>query len=201
MTPSTSAIRRTCRPRPGSLRPWHGPSCSRRSRPNRDPSSYRPAAVGHTLAWLDRPQQPSRSMRPRQPQQAKASSFRYPPGSAPRDPPPGKLKPLYTRSNSESVAFEQQSISIVARRRTFNARATPALRPSMLLQAHAGQRGTSVAQATSLGWLIWSEPVALRADRLPAPQNPAKKCYGGNCLCPAGACHASRARLAVTGRP
>src|SRR3954452_527230 len=90
-------------------------------------------------------------MRPRQPQQAKASSFRYPPGSAPRDPPPGKLKPLYTRSNSESVAFEQQSISIVALRRTFNACATSAPRPSMLLQAHAGQRGTSVAQATSLG--------------------------------------------------
>jgi len=72
------------------------------------------------------------------------------------------------------VAFEQQSISIVGLRRTFNACATPALRPSMLLQAHAGQRGTSVAQATSLRWLIWSEPVAPRADRLPAPQNPAK---------------------------
>ena len=113
-------------------------------------------------------------MRPRQPQQAKASSFRYPPGSAPRDPPPGKLKPLYTRSNSESVAFEQQSISIVGRRRTFNACATPALRPSMLLQARTGQRDTSVAQATSLRWLIWSEPVAPRADQLSAPQNPAK---------------------------
>src|SRR4051812_43793552 len=89
------------------------------------------------LAWLDRPQQPSRSMRPRQPLQAKASSFRYPPGSAPRDPPPGKLKPLYTRSNSESVAFEQQSISIVAPRRAFNICGTLALRA---IDAPAGSR-------------------------------------------------------------
>jgi hypothetical protein len=69
------------------------------------------------------------------------------------------------------VTFEQQSISIVLLRRALNACATPALRALDALQAHASQRETSVAQATSLGWLIWSKPVALRADRLPAPQN------------------------------
>src|SRR4051812_48809456 len=76
----------------------------------------------------------------------------------------------------------------------------------MLLQAHAGQRDTSVAQATSLVWLIWSEPAASHADRLPAPRNPAKKFYGGNYLYPAGrlprvACPLSRHRAALTTRP
>ena len=79
------------------------------------------------------------------PASSKASSFRYL-LVQPRAIPRPETEITLHRSNPESVAFEQQSISIVALRRTFNACATPALRLSMLLQAHAGQRGTSVVR-------------------------------------------------------